>query len=715
MPNYDTEAQNRTIETRAPKAPMQGPDRDKLATDIEAYRTHAQDGEWNAHLDEWERSRTHNMAFHWRDTKTGQVIKDDKPSIQMTWLQMQMQHSKIFNGHSFKPEVISKSNREVPADNEGLPRAIKDNQESLTGKSDLENVAQMRSAVLAEICESVDLIGKLREGVQMAQWYGTSFLLNGMDEEGRNTLDVLHPQDIIIDRDARNIEEARYIAYRVKRTAEYIQEKYPEHGDEVSAAHDSRVGPTGHAEAAFVPDDDKDNVWLECWYIQDRSTKSVPEEHTTEDELEVMDMLDADDDWRLDDKDIESRPVRLDDGMGGPVVSDEPFRWTLRRTLTEPMYDTGYKKIYYAAGVVLAVDGEGGYDDHLCANGRVPLHKLNYYNVPGEFWGMSVGRHIRPLTNLLDSLAESAIETVHSLTPFFVGVRGQVDFQSEQRIGSDIPLRWLWLSPKQGAEGLKDVFQYHPPAELSRSHEQLMDRINGWIDMIGGGNLRGQNNIPKDASDKFIQAFEDSDHARISEIRENTRRMVASLSSCMLADFLRYNTDEQVFRASGAAGTKHMRVIPNILETDTADRDFDIIVGGSSNMPNDPIKRNMFISETVDLLLAAPSREVAIGKLEAFDLDIKETIREIVEAHFDKLEEQQKNAPQVDPDVAQNYKQSAADIMESIGKEVAKTRPEMALRMAYELEKQARGEEPDYQTLIQGLAAIEPGAPGLPQ
>jgi hypothetical protein len=296
--------------------------------------------------------------------------------------------------------------------------------------------------------------------------------------------------------------------------------------------------------------------------------------------------------------------------------------------------------------------------------------------------------------------------------PFIIQMQGKLELDSSAALGQNSKVRVLKLNGIQQDKDLDQVLRVIPGAELPMSMQNLMMQLQGYIDMLGGGNLRGHNNIPRDASDQFVRAMEDGDHARVSSVRRNLRRFVETVYEIALELLQSYNDTAKRYQVDTGYQVEQVKYAAT--DIDTGEDDFIVSVGGGSDMPHDPIERNAFIGGVIDQLSATPSKTLALGKLELMDIDNKAAIKSLLEKHFQEIEQAQQAAaqqpPMIDPDIAKRYNESSADVLEELGKKLGETQPEVALVIADQLADAAKGDPIDYQ-LIQATIRTIPVAP----
>lgn len=668
----------------------------ELNRKCQVYETAAESNlEWATNQSENEKNRDHMKGYHWVNKRSGDKNRE-RPSIQLTLQQGQMQMAKIFQGHGFKPEVVAESDKVYTDD--AIRLAIRKNEKNLQSRTEAEAAAELRTIILDYYYEKLDMLGVFKEACQMAQWYeGGAYIVDTYDQDGPH-LHVVHPSDIRYDPEATCIEDVRFICYYTRRTLAYIKKNYPTFADDVQPdGKKRRQGLSTSRHTSIGLDEDVENVTLECWYIRDY--EMIPSRADEQDVIEPERLSKLlENDYIIDESKTEYAPMQVD-GITGPIIEEVPVKWTVYRESEEYKYPGGWKKVYRANQIVLN-DPTDDESFHIhSANGELPIHHLKYYNVPGEFEGMSLVRQIKPLTQIVDRLTQEGLDTIQTLSPFIAMLQGRTNFDATQRMGSDFPIRVVKFNAEAGVEDIREVFQHHQGAELTQSFWMMLDKLRNLIEDIGGGyDLRSANNLPQDASGKFVEAVETAGNARISEIRENVRNCMKSVASNILANVLYYETNEHSFRATRGAKTAYINVVPAELTNDDAEADFDILVGGSNTLPNDPIMRNEHNMEIITRLTALPDKLLALGILDNMEMDNRESIRQVVEQFYDNMAEKSKQSGQ-DPEVSKRYQEGASDVLEQLGKQAAEFNPEMSLAISLELQKAAGGNPIDYKGL----------------
>lgn len=671
-----------------------------LNRELQNYQLSAESPEWTTKRAENEKNRQHMNGYHWVNKRAGDSTSD-RPSIQLTWQQCQMQMAKIFQGHGFKPEVVAESDQvyEDPL----IKQAIQKNAQQLNSRSEAEAAAEIRSIILDYYYEKMDMLGTFKEACQMAQWYEEgAYIVDTYDEDGP-ALSVVHPSDVRYDPEAEDISDVRFICYHTRRTIAYIKEHYPRFAESVEPDGGLQAQPDNRRpyryRAGGFPDEDQENVTLECWYIRDYDTKNERvDEQVITDPAQLSEYLDEG--YEVDEELTEYQPMATE-GFSGAVMEQVPVSWTVFMMGDVPKYPGGWKKVYRANQVILNDDeDETSFHIH-SANGELPIHHMKYYNAPGQYGSMSLVRQIKPLVNIIDQMMQEGLDNVRTLMPFITLHQGRVSFDAAQRIGSEYPLPVVKMKPEAGVEDIREVFQHHPGAELSQSFMAMVEKLQHLIEDIAGGyDLRSANNLPSDASGKFVEAVETAGNARISEVRENVRQCAKTVAQNILANVLYYETKPQKYRSKRGTQSTYIDVIPAQLTNDEMEADFDIIVGGSNTLPNDPIMRNEHNTQMIATMISQPSKTVAMGMLDNMELDNRESIRQVVESHYDEMAQDSEQQGQ-DPEAARRYQEGASDVLEQLGKEAAEFHPELSLVISMQLQNAAQGQPVDYALINQ--------------
>jgi hypothetical protein len=325
-------------------------------------------------------------------------------------------------------------------------------------------------------------------------------------------------------------------------------------------------------------------------------------------------------------------------------MQDVPQKWTVYKEVEKPIYPGGWEKLYYCGGIIL--NDEKDKESCYCEidNGMVPLVHLKYFNVPDEPNGLSLPRHIKPLTQAIDRLVEAGLIVAENMLPMIIKMAGKLALDSAGKLGKGVADRVYTLNAEAGATDLASCLTVVPGAEVPASVQNMIQMFQGWCDMLGGGNLRGNNNIPRDASEEFIRAFEDADHARVSEVRANLKESIETLYEIVMNLLENYDDEVKAYKVRNGYSQETAIFAPTGLQT--GQRDYLIQCGGATTMPPDPMERNKYVSNLIDGVIGKGDRDVALGTLELMDVDpgIKGSVRAIVTKYFDKMEKMQQQA-----------------------------------------------------------------------
>ena len=692
--------------TRQPRAQGEGKpypeEYEQLNGELTIYTTMAETPEWLERKAWRESARASMKAQHWL---TKNPAQDAPPSIQLVWLQCQMQLARIFNGYSFKPEVIPESKTVNPA-----PEAQYEMQQNAQAmpararKSPIALQAAIYNAVLDYLWDKIDIQGCLKAASQMAQWLDDAWVLDSFDADGCH-LDVIDPDHVRYDpesiQDFDGKFRGRFLRYDVRRTLGYIKRHYPDYAYKVTP--DNTVGYKAKTVRGSMHDEDLENVTLECWFVKDESTRKerLPDsDKIVTDPAELMKLVN--DGYKVDE--APTIEAEVDDGQGGIISA--PVEWTVYKTEDVLKFPGGWRKIYRANGVILNENNDEAFFNP-SASGELPLHHLPYYNVPGEFAGMSLVRQIKPLGDYIDLMAAEGLEIVRTLTPMLCVLDGRMAFESiEKPEGTGVKI--VHFKPKAEAADMQTAFHSINGAELSMSYQNMMGQLEQWLEKIAGGyDLRDGNNAPRDPSGKFVQAVETVANARISELRENVRKFTRNIAINMLSNELYYGNDKKSYRTTMGGKQSQIEITGKHFANDVLERSFDLIVGGSDTLANDPMMRNQQVDATVKNLLGYGDKDLAIGVLDLMEIDNKEDIRSVLETHFDKQAQAAQQSGGISPAEAQKRSEAESDTLEDIGKKLADVAPVFSLTVARNLGNSKQGQPINYDQLLEMAAMIQ--------
>lgn len=679
----------------------------ELAAQIESYRNHAESGDFPERRKEWEATRDNMKAFHGRNLSNIEGVIQ-RPSANLLWLQSQIQFAKIVSGQDFRPSV-SALDAGVYDASDRRKLAVAQVADAIYAQDEPDAAAKMRQAVLRSEYEHKDLLEKYKALLKMAQWFGDGYILVTWDGDGCQ-YDILHPDDVRHDPDAMDIQDGRYASYGVRTRLNDVKRRFPKFADMIKPA-DSETSlyaeRISEPHSLFASDESQENTYLECWYIRDDSMVTARVDEVRIEDPAQLEAYEADG-WQIDPELTEYLP-QITAGTFGAKTVDVPVAWTMYLEDEVPEFPGGWRKVHYCCGVILddPDEDEAQYND--VDIDLIPLAHMRYFDVPGEAHGMGIGRHIRPIAEKLDDLIEIGSDISEEMTPYVLKMPGKLTIDSSNALAKKTKKRVFTMEPRSEDKDLDSVVRQIPGAELPISFQNFMGQLNNYADVLGGGQLRGNNNIPRDASDQFVRAIEDADHARVAEVRANLKAAAERVYEITMAYYHAYHTKPRYFDVDG--GYKSNKAAFCCADLD-GKKDYVITVGGSSVMPHDPIEKNAFIKNTIDALASSGSPTLAFGQLELMDIDNKPAIKALLEQFFQEQAQQAQaaaeNAPAISPDEQQRYREGASDVLEQLGKEYAEIAPQVSLVIAEQLQNASMGAEIDYNKIDQVIHDFRP-------
>jgi hypothetical protein len=613
-------------------------------------------------------------GFHWGK-------EDDerkKPSVPITWMLEDTLVPKILS-RPLKPSVIPEesSNFPWPPDEFGQPQmpaewlAIRDTLQRALGerqqRTDNEIASELLSAALDYYWDKADIEDTLRDAVRMMVRYGTAYLHDGYDGErelfGRCPLyvEAVHPKRVKVVSPTGRIEDAQLVAVDVPMTVKQVKERWPETTEGLKI-------PKGDAEdfdaATESGDQDIDDmhrsVMVQCCYLADDSLATEVEEGLREIQ------------------------IGQDPMTGEPITVAEPYK----EEYQVPRFKGGWRKVYRVAGKILNPDEA---DQQIpSGNGKLPIHPVHCYKNPGKSVSQGIVDKVIHLNSLLDQHLSYTVDNARATSNNFLIVKkGAVD--NPNTAFTNGTGRVIQLN-----EAEPGTFQLVQGLGLNEAHAGLVNLLQQQIDLVSGViDLRGANNLPQDASGAFVREVEAMQNARLAGIRSNVESAVYSLCRNVIANVVHFDESESAYSLQGYGKPVEVSFSPSTLAF--ADYDFDsrwdLVIGGPDNEPTDPLLKNDMYFGLVEKLAQMP-RHLADSMVDVLDLPKAELVRQMLNRHFDEMEQQQKaqaeaQAQQPDPiTVAAQAEfeklQQKADLSmrEGIGKAVAGAMENIAKKLS---------------------------------
>lgn len=623
------------------------------------------------------------------------------PTIPLMWTQVQMQDAKIFNGYLFKPGVKAEKKEQLDA---AIQAQVARNRQALPPTVD-ESTYEASAAILTSICDylydKTRFLQRVKDATARAEWEEEAYLLTTYDDEGAH-IDVLGPDDVGCDEEAKTQDAVRFFFYETRVPLSHIDQYHETYAHMVQPDRiEDAPGPTL---APLDSNRDHQNVTLECWYLRTSETKKKRIERVVTD-IKGLDRL-LNDGWENDDKLTVSQPV----DAGNGVIDEMPVQWTVYQNIDVPRYRGGWKKVYRANGVILNDPSADEPFEVRSATGRLPLHHLPYYRVPGERAGMSICRQLMPLNETVNTMVAEGQRIVKSLVPRKGIVSGRLSFDSQQSITSGAPADFVYFKPQNDQiEAMQSIFDI-PAGNLSPSYLELLRQNEIWLEMAGGGiDLRRQNTIPQNASGEFVRAVEDASNARISCVRDNVADVCKNAMLELLANELYFNSESKQYRIKTGGGEQYLDVIPAAFWSDDFERRYDIIVNAQPLLDKDPQTDNINKSQLIDLLtLGTPDEDLALGKLDVMQVDDKETIRAIVRKFWEKKKQA---TPPPSPEqlkMQEGAFADATDVYKKIADQFSDVNPVVSAFIAQELANVKNGKEINHQAIMQMVVQAQP-------
>lgn len=590
----------------------------------------------------WDYVEKYGVGEHWGNENANS--KDQAyPAVQAAWKVTNAIHAKIFN-QKLRPVVVPEeaSNFPVPEDHPwreavlnsleqyrdingqpvfdpvmnpetGQPEidpqtgqpAMQPRMESpFQGETDNEIAAELLTAALDFSWDKNDLDVAFEEATRMALWFGTSFFYTGWDDEdyvfGKEqglATDALHPRDCIFDpaNTTLNPEKGRWFGFDVQTTFQEIENMFPEKKEQLREMMSGYLakseGSSGRKDKAFgekninytgegSPNREEEynsvsgigrglqNAILEITWVKDRTLKKgkIPsEEPILDSQGNIIGM-----------KDVE---------VDGEI----------------PKYRYGWVKCYKVGNLLL---DEVEMDD---PHGNLPITAIRCYNVPDRFLGMGVMEQCLGLNIAIDRHLKYAIENARrtSQNKFIINEFGIENLQSAMdnspggiiRIKADIPDIRNIVYPLQGQE-------------LPQSHVQLVNMGRELIsDVTGERDILGQEDLPKDASGRFVEAVQSASNARVTRIRYNVTRAIQRVAK-QVAFLLIENEDEDRFYTISRDWTnpKYAQFNLGVLEFEEYDFEakWDVKVNAADVLPVNPVDQNVMIMTQLEQLMQYP-------------------------------------------------------------------------------------------------------------
>ncbi len=371
----------------------------------------------------------------------------------------------------------------------------------------------------------------------------------------------------------------------------------------------------------------------------------------------------------------------IDPDTGFPVL--KPVLIT--ETVEVPKFRGGWRMVMKVGSLVL-------FDDEITTpNGELPVHAVRAYKIPREFWGMGVVEQTRHLNFLLDKSLKYAIENANRTANNRVIIdKSQVTNPDEvykNERGGVITL--------EAGGDIDRAVKALPAMQLPTAHVSMINLLRELTDNVTGiTDMRLAENLPKDASGKFLQEAESGANSRLSEIRENLiedglKPMVHNI----LAYSIAFEDRSRFIKITQSFGQKPAYVEFNPVFLSFQDEDFearfDVEIGGNDLALNSVFEEDQLALQRVQSL-AGLGPDLAFEMLKVLHVPNRKAIEKALNRFF--IVQAQQAQQQTDPaqskieadqnealsQIVRRVGESTADSIENLAKELGDTNPQAA-------------------------------------
>lgn len=635
----------------------------------------------------WRQIEDFQTADHW-NVKWHQLIQHEDrvyPSVQLSWMITDQMMAKIFS-RDLKPIITAEEpvNFPLPAEHPWTQLVAQARQGRLFDQdTDNEIAAELMTRIIDFEWDAARIEDKLKEAMQLAIWYGTGILLDGYDDMpvnfGEKTgifVDTIHPRDFYIDTMATSTTDARWMSYVSLKSTEWLKAKFPDKAAEIEKLGSEKKKSGKNVDFEFeilnqfrdVTDRIKDkNHVLEVHFKRDYRMETREVRTPTGDVEPVI-------------SEITGMPV-LDESTGFPVL--KPVE--IVEEVSVPKFRGGWRMIMKVGQLVLS-DGE-----ITTPNGELPIHVVRGYRVPRQFWGMGVVEQTRHLNFLLDKSLKYAIEnanrTAHNKVIVDKGQVADADEVYKNERGGVLTL--------EAGGNIDAAVKALPAQPLPQAHVSMINLLRELTDNITGiTDMRFAENLPKDASGKFLQQAESGANSRLSEMRENLEREIKPLAHNLIAYSIAFEDRSRFLKITGSFGQEpaYVEFNPTILQFQDEDFEarFDVQIGGSELTLNSVFEEDQLSLERIQTL-AGLGPDLAAEMLKVLHIPNRKAIEKALGAFFraqalaaqqaqqdpssDKVQQDQNEAIS---QIVRRVGESTADSIENLAKELGDTNPEQA-------------------------------------
>lgn len=639
----------------------------------------------------WKEISRFQTGNHW-GIKWHQLEADDDrvfPSVQFSWAMTDQMRARIFD-RPLKPVITAEQpvNYPLPRDHPWIQitQQVKAAQ-LFDQQTDSEIASQLMSNILDYEWDAVRIESKLMELVDLGLWFGTGILLDGYDdfeitlgEKSGVFVDFIHPRDFYIDTMASSLNNARWCAYVSLKSIDWIEERWPNSVDDIKKEIRSTKGHEANTSGDRFEildqfdqsdqDRSNENRVLETHFIRDFSTESRTIEVPTGEFEAVFSELTG---------------MPLTDDMGMQMERE----LTEKSTIKIPDFRNGWRTISKIGSVVLNPDKDEQELDS--PNGQLPLHAFRPWREPTKFWGMGAVEQVRHLNFLLDKSLKYAVENANrtSNNQYIVDdtLVEDVDELFNNERGGII----------RGAFGgnIKNAIVQFPGMQLPTAHVTMINLLREIQDNITGiTDLRFRQDMPKDASGRFVEALEQGGNSRITMVRKELVTVIKSLSHNIIAQNIDKADQERIVKI-----TRTMLDEPTYIEfnpTVLAFRDqdfearFDVEVPADDALSVSPQAQDAQTIATIKEL-AALGPSLAAETIKLIHVPNKKAISKALVAFF-REQQQQAQQGQQDPaqqkikadqneamsQIVRRVGESTADAIENLSKDLGDERPDIA-------------------------------------
>jgi hypothetical protein len=648
----------------------------------------------NDHFELWEYTERFATGHHW-----GQEFTDSPdqvfPAVQVSWKIADSIHAKVFN-QPLRPVVVPEESSNFPVDDTdpwrdavranlkpvvgldgqpkmqpgppdpmtGQPTPVPVMESPFQGSTDNEIAAEVLSAALDFSWEKGRLDSMFEEAERMALWYGTCFILTDWDDtetlfgrtvQGLKT-DIYHPRYCGFDpaNTTLDLENGRWFFVDIPSTLQELINMFPEYEEKLRAM---TYAGGEHGSASKGPSGDERDHGSQGMGYYGEGTPNEEGRYMSISgigkELQEF-MLEM---WFVKDHTTTEEEVPYEVPVVGPL-GDVIGMETKTETVPVPKYENGWRAIFKVNGLILMNEGMD------VPHGELPVTTLRCYNVPGRFLGMGVLEQTLGLNLAVDRHLKYAIENARrtSQNKYIINEYGIENLlQSVENTAGGI------IRLKADVEDIRSIVLPLQGMDLPQAHQTLVDMCRELAgDVTGERDLIQQQNLPKDASGRFVEAVESASNARITRIRKNLTRAIERVAK-QIVFLLIENEEEDRFYSMTRdwSNPSYISMNPSLLRFDEFDFEakWDVKLNAADVMPLNPLDQDTLVLSMVDKLLTYPP-EVQMVLLDVLNIPQKATVRRALNAANQAAARAAQEQPP-DPEIMKIQAESQKDVLES--------------------------------------------------